>query len=268
MKNSAAIGPPWRFVLATKGRQYFAEMKEGRALLRFLPSLYFALSLENKGNLKGPEWLFIFSPPCLQRDWEFSLIRTVTGRIFANHSVSRICPLIVDNVPSSAREGASSLTLINKTNVPPLKITRTLFTIMQWTITDSLLELRKKYRWQNNRVATIKVKSWWNINRMAIVYTLSGSRVFVRGRIHGSMTLTFSPRILTRREKSREIYLHFLYRSFHVFNATVVTNRYKSHRTDNQMGSIFLAQFVLLLLRHQLIKPAACVCQPRIYSFL
>lgn len=206
MKNSAAIGPPWRFVLATKGRQYFAEMKEGRALLRFLPSLYFALSLENKGNLKGPEWLFIFSPPCLQRDWEFSLIRTVTGRIFANHSVSRICPLIVDNVPSSAREGASSLTLINKTNVPPLKITRTLFTIMQWTITDSLLELRKKYRWQNNRVATIKVKSWWNINRMAIVYTLSGSRVFVRGRIHGSMTLTFSPRILTRREKSREIH--------------------------------------------------------------
>lgn len=56
-----------------------------------------------------------------------SLIRTVTGRIFANHSVSRICPLIVDNVPSSVRERASSLTLINKTNVPPLKITRTLF---------------------------------------------------------------------------------------------------------------------------------------------
>lgn len=53
MKNSAAMRPLWRFVLATKGRQYFAEMKEGRALLRFLPSLYFALSLENKGTLKA-----------------------------------------------------------------------------------------------------------------------------------------------------------------------------------------------------------------------
>lgn len=44
--------------------------------------------------------------------------------------------------------------------------------------------------------------------------------------------------------------------------------RYNLHRADNQMGSIFLAQFVLLLLRHQLIKPAACVHQPRIYSYL
>lgn len=89
-----------------KGSSVFCGNERGKSPSPFPPKSLFCVVLGKQRNLKGSEWLFIFSPPCLQKDWEFhwsARLRDEYSRIIAflvyAHSSLITCPLQWEKEP-------------------------------------------------------------------------------------------------------------------------------------------------------------------------